>query len=124
MTTETAKEKIGLELMTLYHEWLNDEQNLPDEDYAIKYGWGKGEKKHSDSFQSLKVFMDYFFAGRYLPGWVKAGFDEEIIYALHREGFLSYKFYSNWDARMRGKTSWYYINLKTAREIYKGAKGA
>ena len=125
MTTAEAKEMIKKEFMESYREWLRDEQEMPDDEYCRKYGWGKSPNgPHKDCFDSVKVFMEYFFSGRYLPGWVKAGYDKETIWALHREGFLAYKNYSSWNARMRGQEEWFFITQKVARAIYKEAKAA
>lgn len=125
MTTAEAKEMIKKEFMESYREWLKDEREMPDGEYGRKYGWGKSPVgPHKDCFDSVKVFMEYVFAGRYLPGWVRQGYDKETIWALYREGFLSYKNYSNWNARMRGQEDWFFITQKTARMIYKEAKAA
>ena len=124
MTTAETKEMIKKELMEGFCEWLRDEREMPDDEYGRKYGWGKAPEPHEDSFKALTVYMDYFFGGRFLPGWIKAGYDRETIWALKEEGFLAYKSYTNWDARMRGQTDWFYITRKVAREIYKESKAA
>ena len=123
MTIEEAKTKIGQELVSGFREWLTDHDNLTENEFGRKYGWGKGTVKHTESYKSLKVYMEYCFTGRYLPGWVSAGYDKETIYELHREGFLSYQNYSNWKARQTGRTEWYYIPQRTAKEIYKASRG-
>ena len=122
MTTAEAREAIKKELIEGFREWLRDEAEMPDDEYSRKYGWGKGKELHKDNFESLKVYMEYFFAGRYLPGWVRAGYSKEIIYELHQEGFLSYKWYQSYQARIRGKSDWYFISQKVARAIYKESK--
>ena len=122
MTAAEAKAMISRELMEGYQEWLRDEKEMSDDEYGCKYGWGKGVELHRDNFKSLTVYMNYFFGGRYLPGWVRQGYTRDVIYQLYQEGFLSYKLYSSYDARMRGKTDFYYIPQRTAREIYKAAK--
>ena len=124
MTKEEAKERIGQELISGFREWLADRDNLTEDEYGRKYGWGKGENKQSDSLKSLKVYMEYFFTGRYLPGWIRQGYTSEVIWELYHEGFLSYTLYSSYNARMRGKTDWFYIPQRTAREIYKASRGA
>ena len=118
MTTQEAKERITQEFIDGFVEWLKDEAEMSDFDYGRKYGWGKGAVRHTDNFDGFKVYMDYFFTGRYLPGWVRQGYEEEAIWGLYHEGFLSYKNYSNWDARMRNQTQWFYIGRKTARAIF------
>lgn len=119
MTMEEAKAKIKAEFMDGFYEWLKDEREMSEDTYGRKYGYGKGEVLHDDSWESLKVYREYFFGGRYLPGWERAGYTREVIRQLKGDGFLSYKEYSNWNARMRGKTDWYFISLKTAKAIYK-----
>lgn len=118
MTLEEAKVRISEEFMTAYMEWLMDEKMLPDDEYGRKYGWGKGKESHKDSLKSAKVFQQYFFAGRYLPGWVKAGYPSDVIWKLHDEGFLSYKLYSNWEARHTGRSDWFFIPQRTVKQIY------
>lgn len=122
MTTTEAREAIKKEFMDGFYEWLKDEAEMPDDEYGRKYGWGKGTTKHKDNFDGVKVYMEYVFAGRYLPGWERAGYSREVIYELHREGFLSYKWYQSYQARIRGKSDWYFISQKVARQIYKDSK--
>lgn len=124
MTAQEARKDICKEFISGYLEWLTDEKEMNDSDYSVKYGWGKAPEAHKECFASVKVYMEYFFCGRYLPGWEKAGYTREAIYALNHEGFLSYKFYGNWDARMRGKTEWYYISQRVARNIYNEYKAS
>lgn len=125
MTSAEAKEMIKKEFIETYHEWLKDEREMPDDDYGRKYGWLKSpDGPHKDNFESVKVFMEYVFCGRYLPGWERAGFDKEVIWSLNKEGFLSYKWYQSYQARIRGKSDFYYISQKTARVIYKESKVA
>ena len=116
MTIAEAREAIKKEFMDGYYEWLKDEAEMPEDEYGRKYGWGKGET-HKDNFDSVKVYMEYFFAGRYLPGWERAGYSKEVIRELHSEGFLSYKWYQSYQARIRGKSDFYYISQKVARAI-------
>lgn len=118
MTAQEARQAITREFINGFHEWLKDEKEMPDSEYGRKYGWGKGTVLHTDNYKSFTVYIDNFFGGRYLPGWVRQGYDREVIWELQREGFLSYKSYTNWDARMRGLTDWFYINRRTAWAIY------
>lgn len=118
MTLPEAKEKISRELMEGFHDYLRDWDDLPNDEYGRKYGWGKGTVRPKDTFESLKSYMDLIFGGRWLPGWVKAGYPREVIIELHHEKWLSYQEYSNWRARHTGHTDWYYIPQRTAREIW------
>ena len=124
MTTIEAKEMISRELINSFLEYIKDWDEMPDFEYGQKYGWGKGSNKPKLNFEGLKHFMDLIFGGRWLPHWVKAGYPREIIFDLHREGWLSYQQYSNWNARATGRTDWYYIPQRTAREIWKAYKEA
>ena len=124
MTTAEAKEAIKKEFMDGFYEWLKDEAELPEEEYGRKYGWGKGTIQHEDNFNSVKVYMEYVFAGRYLPGWERAGYSRECIWELHHEGFLSHKWFQSYQARIRGKSDFFYISQKVARAIYKERKAA
>ena len=124
MTTAEAKEKICREFLDIYREWFADRTALSDMEYGKKYGWQKSERLMSlkDNLQAVTFFQQYIFTGRWLPAWEKAGYDRNSIWELSREGFLSYKYYSNWQARASGRTDFYYISQKTAKEIYKAAK--
>lgn len=122
MTTEEAKAKISTEMIEGFHEWLNDENELDDMTYGKKYGWCKSQVKHTDDLKSFMTFREYFFTGRYIQYWEKAGYTKQSIYALHEEKWLSYKFYSNWNARATGRQDWYFIPVRTAKEIYKAWK--
>jgi len=124
MTTTEAKEKIAKELIDSFLEWLRDYDEMPDFEFGRKYGWGKGTSKPKWNFEGLKKFMDLVFGGRWLPYWVKEGYPREVIIELRREGWLSYQEYSNWNARATGRTDWYYIPQRTAREIWKQYKAA
>ena len=123
MTTIEAKQMIGKELIDSFEEWRKDYDEMEDTAFGKKYGWGKGENKPKDTFESLKHFMDLIFGGRWLPLWVKAGYPRDVIIELAREKWLSYQEYSNWNARHTGRTEWYYISQRTAREIWKAYKG-
>ena len=124
MTTQEARQKITKEIIDGYREWLKHEKEMSEYEYGRKYGWGKSAEPHADCYKSFTVYIDYIFGGRFLPGWVKQGYESHSIWQLKDEGFLSYKLYSNWDARMRGKADWFYINRKTAKAIYNETKRA
>lgn len=123
MTTTEARAKISEEFMSRYFEWLKDYEEMADMDYGRKYGWQRNpEIEAKDNMKSLIRFQKYMFSGRWLQEWEKAGYDRKTIWDLNREGFLSYQMYSNWNARASGRTDFYYISQKTAKEIYKGSK--
>ena len=124
MTVAEAKAKIAEEWIGGYYEWLRDEKEMPEMEYGRKYGFLKGENPHEDNFETVKVYLEYFFGGRWMYQWEKAGYSREIIWELNREGFLSYKEYSNWRARNTGKTQWFFISQRVARQIYKEHKAA
>ena len=124
MTAAEAKERICREFLDTYREWFSDRLDLTDMEYGRKYGWQKSERLMSlkDNLQAVTFFQQYIFTGRWLPAWEKAGYDRRVIWELSNEGFLSYKYYSNWQARHTGRTDFYYLSQKTAKEIYKAAK--
>lgn len=120
MTTNEAKEKICAEFIDKFHEWISDYADMPDAEYGRKYGWQKNpEIPAKNDMKSLMRFQKYIFSGMWLPAWEKAGYERNVIWDLHREGFLSYQMYSNWTARHTGRTDFYYISQKTAKDIYK-----
>lgn len=118
MTTAEAKAMIAKEFIEGFTQWLKDEKEMPESEYGRKYGWGKAKQPHDDSYKSFTVYVDYMFTGRYIQGWNKAGYESRVIYDLHKEGYLSYKYYSNWQARARKQEDFYYINRKTAKAIH------
>ena len=125
MTTAEAKQAIKDEFIKRFYEWLDDEKNLSDNDFGRKYGWGRGENSslHKDNLKGVACFQKYFFQGRYIQGWEKVGYDRRAIWQLNHEGFLSYQYYSNSQAKALGRTEFYYISQKTAKEIFKEWKG-
>ena len=124
MTSAEAKARIKEEFMTIYYEWLNDRNELSEKDYGMKYGWQKSDKLMNlkDNLTAVTFFQKYIFTGRWLPAWEKMGYERKAIWELNREGFLSYQMYSNWTARHTGRTDFFFISQKTAKEIYKEAK--
>ena len=105
MTTAEAREKIKKEWIDGFYEWLDDEANMEDMEFGKKYGWLKGQTRHKDNWEGAKKYLQYFFAGRYLPNWEKAGYERRAIWGLYEEGWLSYTLYSNSRARAAAETS-------------------
>lgn len=124
MTTAEARERIKKEFMDGFYEWLKDEAEMPDMEYGRKYGYGKGENPHKDDLKGLQVYTKYFGFSGYGRKLEDAGYDMKAIWELKNEGFLSYTFYSNWQARQRKMQDWFYISQRTAKEIYKEAHSA
>jgi len=119
-----AKLKIAKEFIGKYTEWLGDYNNpeLPDKEYGKKYGWGRGALEMKDTQKSMLWFQSHIFSGKYIWQWKKDGIELQTLVGLHRDGFLSYDFYSSHRARMLGKTDFYYISQNKAKEIYKAYK--
>lgn len=124
MTTNEAKMKIAKEFITKYIEWLNDYNNpeMSDKDFGWKYGWRRSASEMKDTQKSMLLFQSHVFSGRYIWAWKEVGIDKETVYELRRIGFLSYDYYTSYEARMLGKTDFYYINQNKAKEIYKAYK--
>ena len=123
MTTTEARARISEEFMSRFHEWLGDYAEMPEREYARKYGYGKNhEIEARNDMKSLIRFQKYIFQGFYDYQWVKLGYEKHTLWELKKDGFLSYQMYSNWEARATGKTDFYYISQKTAKEIFKTSK--
>lgn len=124
MTVNEAKMIIAKEFISKYAEWLNDynNQNMTDRDYGWKYGWCRGKPGMKDTQKSMLWFQGHIFSGKYIKAWKEEGIDIQMLVALHREGFLSYDYCTSSQARMLGKTDFYYINQAKAKEIYKAYK--
>ena len=119
------KLSIGKDFINKYIEWLNDHNNpeMTDRDYGWKYGWGRGASEMKDTQKSMLWFQSHVFSGRYISDWKKEfGIELRTLVELHRDGFLSYDYCSSWKARQLGKTDFYYISQKKAKEIYKAYK--
>lgn len=120
MTTAEAKTKITEEMHEGFLEWLKDLEGMSENDFGKKYGWIMNkEKQYGFDLRSFLVYREYFFLGRYIPYWEKAGYERQAIYDLHKEKWLSYTYYSNWKARASNRTEWYFIPVRTAKEIWK-----
>lgn len=118
-----AKQMIKKEFMDRYYQWLEDYKSLPDDDYGWKYGWQKNHNKPimKDNQQSVVIFQKYIFSGRWMPDWVKAGYNSSDLWKLRDDGFLSAQYY--WGSGRRNG-DWVYISQRVAKEIYKEFKGA
>lgn len=129
MTLDEARVKIEREFIDGYYEFLEDVNTWDPEDpngFGKKYGFVGNERfkelHGKDTQKNLLWYQGHVFTGRYLPAWEKIGYDRRFIYDLHRSGFLSYQYYSNWMARATGQTDFYYINQAIAKTIYKKYK--
>lgn len=126
MTTLEARKKIEQEFISKYYEFLEDMKNtkVDDMEFGRKYGFffkdqTRIEKYRKDNQTTLMYFQREVFCGRWSQKWNAEGIDNRTLWELKEEGFLSYKYYSNWNARSLGCQEFYYINQKTAKEIYK-----
>ena len=119
MTATEAKARIKREFVEGFLEWVSDYDALTNHEYGKKYGWQKSEKKPTLTIKSLMAYQKYIFSGRWLPAWEKQGFDRKVLWELYETGFLSYQYYSNWNARASGRTDFFYLSQQTAREIWK-----
>ena len=126
MTFDEAKKNIAKEFISKYLEWIADYNNteLTVSDYGRKYGYSRSEetKTQNDTQAILVWFQANIYSGKYIGGWERAGYEKSMIYNLHQMGFLSYQYYSNYQARQTGRSDFYYINQAKAKEIYKAYK--
>lgn len=124
MEIKEAKLRIATEFIAKYREWLDDYNNpeISDRDLGWKYGWRRSAETLKDTQKTMLWFQGHIFSGKYILQWKKDGIDLQTLVELNRSGFLSYDFCSSHRARMLGKTDFYYISQKTAKEIYKAYK--
>lgn len=125
--TDEAKEtlaRIEREFIERYYGWHRDIAEMDDRDFGFKYGWSKPRTEVKDNLSGVVAFLKHGWAGRWMPGWEKAGYDKFVLWELVRKGFLSCQEYSNWEARHTGRTEWVYISQARAKEIYKAYKAA
>lgn len=123
MTATEAREKISKEFIDSYYEFLEDLNTLDVQAFGRKYGIGYSDKTpKTDCVRAVMNFQKYVFAGRYINAWEKVGYDKQIIWELHRDGFLSHDYNTSWEARQLGRQDFYYLSQKTAKEVYKKYK--
>lgn len=121
---EQAMESIKKEFMGRYNEWLSDVNNLEDMDFGRKWGYCRTElTPRKDNLKAVECFQRYFGISRFPKGWENAGYDLKDIWALHNDGFLSLQEFWGSRARQEGKSALYFVSQKTAKQIYKEAKG-
>lgn len=122
-TLEQACDKICREFMYRYHTFIRDVLDYEEKSFGKEYGFylsADAQKKYSkDTQQTLLFFQSNVFSGRFLPAWEKEGYDRNTIWGLKFNGLLSHDYHSNYQARMRGETDFYYISQQTAKEIRK-----
>ena len=117
MTKEEARARIESEFIGGFYEWLKDEKELPEMEFAKKYGWmrrGEHAKTHKDNLAGVAVYQKYFHRMRRNEDFTAAGYDIRAIWELARDGFLS-ETQRNWK-------SCFFISQKTAKEILKRYK--
>lgn len=125
LKVESARTEIAKEFIETFHEWLKDVTELTESEYwaTRKYDLRPADGADiKDNQKWLLWFQKNVYSGRWLPHWELAGYDKQVIWALHRDGFLSYQWYSNALARATGRTDFYYISQNTAKQIYKQYK--
>lgn len=126
MTRDEAKKAIAKEFIDKFQEWLADYNNaeLAGGDYGRKYGYDRSAQTQEmkDTQTNLLWFQSNIYSGKFIGGWERTGYSRAVIYELHQIGFLSYQYYSNWQARQTGRSDYYYINQSKAKEIYKAYK--
>lgn len=118
MTVYEAFDKICNEFIDRYHEWLQDERDLSEFDYFAKYGFVRPINLHQDNVESLVIFQQHVFCGRYLSKWKKYGYTAKIMRELHRSGFLKYQKDPRFWSMLCSKRHIYYIDLPTAKQIW------
>lgn len=81
------------------------------------------EKKPKGSWEWVKTAADYFFGGAYQPQLIKAGITVEQLKQAKENGFLKYRYYSNWQARQLGQTDVWQLTNKGLKALYKAYEG-
>jgi HSP90 family molecular chaperone len=127
---EEAKAQISKEFIDKFYEFLEDVKTMDVihvGEFGKKYGILLRDEaarvKHSkDTQTNLLWFQSNIFSGRWSQAWEKVGYDRQVIYELHKAGFLSLQEYYSSMARASGRTCFYYINQANAKLIYKAYK--
>lgn len=65
----------------------------------------------------------YFFGGAYQPQLLKAGITIEQLRKAKEDGFLKYRYYSNWTARQLGHTDAWQLTNKGLKALYEAYEG-
>lgn len=120
-----TKEKISKEFIERYYIFLKDWNTLDTKEFGRKYGCiCVSNTPIKDNLKALILFQKNIFNGRFIGAWVKAGYDKQAIWELHREKFLSLYQDNSWEAHQLHQVDFYYISQNTAKQIYKEYKAA
>lgn len=77
----------------------------------------------SGSFEWVKIASDYFFGGAYQPTLLASGITIEQLCQAKEQGYLKYKYYSNWQARQLRQTDYWALTRKGLKALYKSYEG-
>lgn len=116
---EFARQTITTTFLHRFDQWLKDEQDMPDREYAKKYGIYKSTEKHRDNLKAVGYFQKNIWSGHWLQTWESQGLEKDALYDLLNEGFISRTLYSNYMARTSGREEFFYLNQKKAKQIWK-----
>lgn len=117
MTKEEARQAIKAEFMSQYEAWLKDATDMEEREYARKYGWYRTEQYAGlkDSVKAVTLFQKYIHRSRTMKEMEKAFGDWKAIRELYIEGWLS--------VVQKKWVNYYFISQRTAKEIWKEARG-
>lgn len=104
-----------------YIEYHNDVENLSDRDFGKKWGYGKPSSdflSNKGKYSYFANWCNHFVVGNYDYMWKKLGLYDDIK-RNQQSGYVSYQYYSNWQARQLGQQNYYWVNKKGQKIIYK-----
>lgn len=121
MTKEEARAALQKDFMSRYTQWLEDYNNtgMDEKEYGHKYGWSRSPviPVMKDSIKAVVSFQKYMEHPRTADQISRdTGVNRENVWALRRDGWLSAE-----DSN-RNRATYYWVNQKTAKEIWKAAK--
>ena len=125
---EDAKKSISEEFVSRFYEFADDAVAFgTTTEFGRKYGIyfrdeAKAAQRAKPTLANIAWFQQNIYCGRNLPAWEKAGYPKQMIWMLHKIGFLSEQYNSGWQARVTGTGSFYYISQATAKEIFRQYK--
>lgn len=121
MTKEEARAALQNDFMSRYTQWLEDYNNtgMSENEYGHKYGWSRSPviPVMKDSIKAVVSFQKYMEHPRTADQISRdTGVNRENVWALRHDGWLS-------EGESRYRVTCYWVNQKTAKEIWKEARG-
>lgn len=129
---DETKKRITYEFISRFYEFIEDvkkyiSSEFDQKDFGWKYGWvfnsiETAEKHTKETLSNIAFFQKKVYCGKWSFKWENDGYNLRVIWKLAESGFLSHDQYYNNNARVSGKTDFYYISQATAKQLFREYK--